>query len=87
VLALVLSMFSDLALTSPDSDWLIVVLRLFALVALPVAAAIGVWNAWVVVRGRRRWLAKLWAVLLALACLFALWIGVANHLMGFSASY
>src|SRR5690606_26602922 len=87
VFALVLSMFSDLALTSPDSDWLIVVLRLFALVALPVAAAIGVWNAWVVLRGRRRWLAKLWAVLLALACLFTLWIGIANHLMGFGANY
>src|SRR5690606_24095668 len=33
VLALVLSMFNDLALTSPDSDGLIVALRLFALVA------------------------------------------------------
>lgn len=87
VLALVLSMFNDLALTSPDSDGLIVALRLFALVALPVAAAIGAWNAWIVLRGRRRWLAKLWALLLALACLFTLWIGIANHLMGFGANY
>src|SRR5690606_36642692 len=65
VLVLVLAMFSDLALTSPDSDPLIVALRLFALVALPVAAGIALWNAWVVLRGRRRWLAKLWALLLA----------------------
>ncbi|MDQ2701409.1 MAG: beta-lactamase family protein [Pseudomonadota bacterium] len=87
VFALVLAMFSDLAMTSPDTDGLIIALRLFALVALPLAAVVAVWNAWHVLRRPRRLLAKLWALLLALACLFALWIGIANHLIGFGANY
>src|SRR3546814_1496335 len=69
MLALVVSMLSDLALTSPATDGLIIALRLFATVVLPLGAAAAVWNAWHVLRGRRRILAKLWALLLALACL------------------
>jgi hypothetical protein len=57
------------------------------MVVLPSGAAIAVWNAWHVLRSRRLWLAKLWAVLLALSCLFLLWIGFANHLIGYGAYY
>src|SRR3546814_6381258 len=74
-------MLSDLALTSPSTDGLIIALRLFATVVLPLGAAVAVWNAWHVLRDRRRILAKLWARLLALACLFLLWIGFANHVI------
>ena len=63
------------------------VLRLFATVVLPLGAGVAAWNAWQVLRGRRRLLAKLWAVLLALACLFLLWLGFANHIIGFGANY
>ena len=87
MLALVVSMFGNLALTSPATDGLIIALRLFAMVVLPLGAAVAVWNAWHVLRGRRRILAKLWALLLALACLFLLWIGFANHVIGFGANY
>lgn len=87
MLALVVSMLANLALTSPDTDGLIIALRLFAMVVLPLGAAVAVWNAWHVLRGRRRILAKLWAVLLALAFLFLLWIGFANHVIGFGANY
>lgn len=86
-LGLVVAMLSNLEMTSPDTDGLIIALRLFATVVLPVGAAVAVWNAWQVLRGRRRLLAKLWALLLALACLFLLWIGVANHVIGFGANY
>jgi hypothetical protein len=86
-LALVVGMLSKLEMTSPDTDWLINVARLFATVVLPLGAAIALWNAWHVLRARRRLLAKLWAVLLALACLFLLWIGFAHHLIGFGARY
>ncbi|MCR6663621.1 MAG: beta-lactamase family protein [Luteimonas sp.] len=86
-LGLVVMMLSKLDMTSPSNDGLIIVLRLFATIALPLGAAIAVWNAWHVLRGRRRWLAKLWAVLLSLACLFLLWIGIANHVIGFGAHY
>ncbi|MCD9028008.1 beta-lactamase family protein [Luteimonas sp. BDR2-5] len=86
-LTLVVGMLSKLELTSPGTDGLIIAIRLFATVVLPVGAAVAVWNAWQVLRGRRRLLAKLWALLLALACLFLLWIGFANHVIGFGAHY
>jgi CubicO group peptidase (beta-lactamase class C family) len=87
MLGLVVAMLGKLALTSPGTDGLIIALRLFATVVLPLGAAVAVWNAWHVVRGRRRLLAKLWALLLALACLFVLWIGFADHVIGFGANY
>ena len=86
-LGLVVGMLSKLEMTSPGTDGLIIAMRLFATLALPLGAAIAVWNAWHVLRGRRKWLAKLWAVLLALACLFLLWIGIAHHVVGFGANY
>lgn len=86
-LGFVVAMLSDLEMTGAGSDAMINALRLFALVALPVGAALSLWNAWQVLRGRRRWLAKLWAVLLALACLYLLWVGLAHHLIGYGAYY
>src|SRR3546814_8455852 len=61
MLALVVSMLRDLALTSPSPDGLIIALRLFATVVLPLGAAGAVWHAWHVLRGRRRLLAGLGA--------------------------
>jgi CubicO group peptidase (beta-lactamase class C family) len=86
-LALVVAMLGELEMTSPGTDGLIIALRLFATVVLPLGAAVAVWNAWQVLRARRRWLARLWALLLALACLFVLWIGFAHHLIGFGSAY
>lgn len=83
----VVAMLNDLEMTGSGSDVTINALRLFALVALPVGAALSVWNAWHVWRSRRRWLAKLWALLLALASLFLLWVGLAHHLIGYGAYY
>ena len=87
MLAFVVAMLNSLEMTSPDSDGLIIALRLFATVALPLGAAVAVWNAWHVLRARRRLLAKLWALLLALACLFCLWIGISHQVIGFGAHY
>ena len=86
-LGFVVAMLGNLEMTGPGSDLWINLLRLFATIVLPIGAALGVWNAWQVLRSRRRWLAKLWAVLLALSCLFLLWIGLANHVIGYGAYY
>ena len=87
-LGFVVAMLSDLEMTGAGSDLWINALRLLALVVLPVGAVISVWNAWQVLRSsRRRWLAKLWAVLVALSCLFLLWLGLAHHLIGYGAYY
>ena len=87
MLGFVAAMLNDLELTGPASDKWINLLRLFATVVLPAGAAVSVWNGWHVLRSQRRWLAKLWAVLLALSCLFLLWVGFANHVIGYGAYY
>ena len=86
-IGLVVAMMSQLELTSPGSDGLVIAVRLFATVVLPLGAAVSIWNAWQVLRSRRRIGAKLWSLLLALACLVVLWAGVAYHVIGFGARY
>jgi CubicO group peptidase (beta-lactamase class C family) len=78
---------SNLDLFAPANDWIVSLLRVLALIVLPIGAAISLWNAWVVLRRRNRWLPKVWAVVLALSCMTLLWVGVAFHLVGFSANY
>ena len=51
------------------------------------AATIGVWKASVVARGPRKWYAKTWAVLLALALLISLWVALAFRLIAFDVNY
>ena len=41
----------------------------------------------VVVRGQRKWYAKVWAVALALALIVALWVALAFHLIAFDVNY
>ena len=86
-LGLVIAMMSDFSLMGPGSDPLIVAIRLVALVVFPIGALLALWNAWQVLRSRRRLLAKIWSVVLALACLVVLWVGIVCHVMGFSAYY
>ena len=84
---LVVSMMSDLNMMTPQMDGTIVALRLFAAVALPLGALAGLWNAKVVLTGRRSWWAKAWSVLLAAAFLLLLWLGLRYHLPGLHAFY
>jgi len=80
-------MLTNLELMVPGNDWVILVLRLVNLVVLPVGAAIATWNAWEVLRSKRRLLAKLWSIVLALSCLFLLWLAVAYDVVGYNAAY
>jgi hypothetical protein len=84
---LVLFMMSDLERLGPGSDILVHAVRLLALVVLPLGALAALWNCWQVLRSRRRRWAKAWSIVLALACLFLLWIGIAHHLPGYGAFY
>ena len=84
---LVLYMMSDLERLGPDSDILVHAMRLLALVVLPLGALAALWNCWQVLRSRRRRWAKAWSIVLALACLFLLWIGIAHHLPGYGSFY
>ncbi|MFT4198163.1 MAG: serine hydrolase domain-containing protein [Pseudoxanthomonas sp.] len=85
--ALVLSMMSHLEFTQPSSDGLVDALRLVSTLVFPLGALLALWNAWQVLRSGRSRLAKLWSVVLALACLFLLVFALAHHLPGFGAYY
>ena len=71
----------------PGTDGWIIGLRLLSAVAFIAGAAIALWNAWVVLRSRRRKLAKLWSVLLAVSCLAMLYVAFVFHLPGYTANY
>src|SRR5262249_45747720 len=80
-------MMSDFSLLTSKMDPVLFMLQLLSIVVFLGAAAIGVWNAMVVVRGPRKWYAKTWAVLLALSLLVALWVAFAFHLIALDVNY
>lgn len=80
-------MLSDLsALSSAKDPWLWA-LQLLSLVVLVGAAAVGLWHAWVVWSGKRRWTARAWSVVLAVACATVLYVAVAFKLIAFDVNY
>lgn len=51
------------------------------------ATAAALWHAWVVWSGKRRWQARLWSVLLALASATVLYVALAFKLIAFDVNY
>lgn len=84
---MVFAMMSDLGMMSPSADAMVIAVRILTTIVLPIGAAIALWNAWHVLRSKRSKWAKAWSVVLAAACLSLLWVGIACHLIGFSANY
>lgn len=80
-------MLADFSLLSPDLDGWLWVLQILSLVVFVAGAVIGVWNAWVVLNSDRRRVAKLWAVVMALAFLVILWVALAYDLIAFDVNY
>ena len=79
-------MFSDFKYLAPGIERWVFVLRLVTLIALVIGALTALWNAWVVLRSQRRWLAKLWSILLAISFLTTLWVGLVFKLAGFGGN-
>jgi CubicO group peptidase (beta-lactamase class C family) len=80
-------MMESYDLLSSTLDGWILVLQLLSVLVFLGAAAIGVWNTMVVVRGPRKWYAKSWALVLAVSLLLVLWVALAFHLIAFGANY
>jgi CubicO group peptidase (beta-lactamase class C family) len=78
---------TNLKYAGPPMDIWISILRILTAVVLIGAVVIALWNAWTVLSGERRWVAKLWSVILALSCLIAFYVGWIFHLPGISANY
>lgn len=80
-------MVSNFKWVGPSMDGWISFVRVLSLVVFVGGAVVSLGNAWVVWRSKRRRLAKLWAVLLAVSCLTVLYVGVVFHVVGYSANY
>lgn len=87
LIGLMFAMMSNFSLMSPGSDGIVIALRVLATIVLPLGAAVALWNAWVVLRSGRSWWAKVWSLVLAASCLALLFVGIATHLVGFTANY
>jgi CubicO group peptidase (beta-lactamase class C family) len=87
MIAMIFVMMSDLAMMSPSMDGMVIAVRAVTTLLLPIGAAVALWNAWTVLRSKRSLWAKLWGIVLAASCLALLWIGIACHVVGFSANY
>lgn len=61
--------------------------ELFGAVAFLGGLAVMVWNLVVVLRGSRRWPARVWSVVLVIAALSVVWIGLVFKLLHFGTSY
>ena len=85
--ATIATLMGDLNKLEPGADGWLWVLQLLSFVVFIGGAAVAVWNALVVVRGPRKWYAKVWAVILALAALVLLWIAFAYNLIAFDVNY
>ena len=77
----------DLGWIGPHMNPWISSLRLFTLVIVFTTSAIALWNLWKMLRSRRKWLAKIWSVLLAISFLTLFYVAVVFHLLGYSAKY
>jgi CubicO group peptidase (beta-lactamase class C family) len=78
---------TDLTLFSSGLDPWIWTLQLLGTVVLVGGTAIALWNARVTWSGKRGRFAKLWSLILVVACLAVLWVAVVFKLIRFSADY
>jgi CubicO group peptidase (beta-lactamase class C family) len=80
-------METNLDWVGPRMDGPLILLRLLSGLIFIGGAVVGLWNAWSVIRSKRRLLAKFWSVMLALAFLIVLYVALIFHLVGYSANY
>jgi hypothetical protein len=82
-----ITMLGDLGKLTDGLDPLLWSLEIFGAIAFVGGAALMLWNLWVVWSGKRRWPAKVWTVVLALASLTVLWVALAFRLIAFGVHY
>jgi CubicO group peptidase (beta-lactamase class C family) len=83
----VFAMFDNLNLLTARLDWWVLVLHILGTIAVFAGLALAIWHLSVVWRAKKRWLGKIWAVVLVFATAICAWIAVAFHLVGFSTDY
>lgn len=86
-MALVMAMTSTIDNLTSALDPFVWVLEIMSLVVFFGGLAVALWHAWVVWRGKRRWQAKAWSLMLVLAAATMLWIGLAFKMISFGVNY
>ena len=56
-------------------------------IAVFVGLALALWHLSVVWKANKRWLGKIWAVVLVFATAICAWVAIAYHLVGISTNY
>jgi CubicO group peptidase (beta-lactamase class C family) len=85
--ALMSWMIKDTNNLAAKSDSMLHAVQLFGIAAFIGGALLILSNLRAVWSGRRRWPAKVWSVVLALAAATVVWIGFAFHLIGLGSNY
>ncbi|MEP6885923.1 MAG: serine hydrolase domain-containing protein [Gammaproteobacteria bacterium] len=86
-MALLTWMLKDNNNLGAKADSVLHLVQLFGIAAFSVGALLILRNLRTVWSGQRRWPAKVWSMLLALAATTVLWVGFAFHLIGFGSNY
>lgn len=81
------TMMSDLSNLSDRADGWLWALHILSVVVVLGGLAAGVWHAVRVVRSQRRWYAKAWAVLLAMALVVSTWVAVVYNVLTSGVNY
>ena len=79
-------MLKDLE-NSSGAGTLILILQLASLIVFVGGFLVALWNAWLVWKGKRRWPAKTWSIVLVIASLTVLWVALTFHLIGFGTRF
>ncbi|WP_044336062.1 serine hydrolase domain-containing protein [Sphingomonas hengshuiensis] len=86
-MGLIAAFSADLGSIGGPLDWLIILLRVISPIAAIGLVASSGWLLWLAFASKRRWTARLGALLLLLAGLVVLWVVVSSHLYGFNMVY
>ncbi|HEX9207249.1 MAG TPA: serine hydrolase domain-containing protein [Steroidobacteraceae bacterium] len=86
-IGLMAAMIQDFSLLSPRTDPLLLAMQVIGAIVFVPGTLVGLRAVVTTLRGGRRWLAKAWAALLALALLLSLWVAFAFHVLSFGVKY
>jgi len=80
-------MLKDINNLSSKFDSAVRFAQIFGIIAFIGGFGVLLWHLWTVWSGTRRWPAKVWSIVLALAAFAVLWAAVAFKLIGFGLYY
>jgi hypothetical protein len=83
----VMSSLGDLSRMSSALDPILYATEIFTIIAFVGGLVVVLWDLWLVWRGKRRWPAKVWSIVLVLAVLINVWVLWSFGLMTLGSNY